>query len=297
MDGATRADTPAKSPTRSQKRTFVGLQFRFTVLMLVLAFTAIALVGGVLVNLAGQLASGQKHDQCLQLASLLAKSAGDLLQAGDTDALQELAERFIVEDGPVFVALTDSSGRVAAACDAQGRRLETLPDPAAEDGRTILGVPTFVPTAPGWDAHVQVTYPINATGPDESGNRRLLGYARVGLGVQNTMRDLTAAIDLFSGISVALLVLIFPLTYVVVHRVVMAINELSWVVRCFANGDLMPGVRSAETTRSGNWLRRFTPWPGNSAASTRRSSPSMPTWKSVSSGGPASCASWPRANR
>jgi diguanylate cyclase (GGDEF)-like protein len=52
------------------------------------------------------------------------------------------------------------------------------------------------------------------------------------------MRDLTAAIDLFSGVSVALLVLIFPVTYVVVHRVVMAINELSRVVRRFASGDL-----------------------------------------------------------
>jgi diguanylate cyclase (GGDEF)-like protein len=52
------------------------------------------------------------------------------------------------------------------------------------------------------------------------------------------MRDLTATIDLFTGISVALLVLAFPLAYLVVHRVVTAVNELSRVVRRFANGDL-----------------------------------------------------------
>ncbi len=233
----TRADQPSRRRDRLQKRTFVGLQFRFTVLILSLACCAITLVGGVLVNLAGQLANRHRRDQCLQLASLLAKSAADALQQGDTEELQALSERFGIEDGPVFVALTDPSGRIVAAADASGQRPEELPEPATVDGEQILGVPALVEASPGWDAHLQVTYPINAAQADDRGARPLLGYARVGVDVHNTMGDLTAAIDLFTGISVALLVLIFPLAYLVMYRVVLPLNDLARTVRRFAQGD------------------------------------------------------------
>ncbi|HUU82768.1 MAG TPA: diguanylate cyclase, partial [Phycisphaerae bacterium] len=226
-----------------QRRTFVGLQFRFTVLMLSLALAAIALVGGVLVNLTSQLASRHKQQQCVQLASLLAKSAAEPLQRKDADSLQSLAERFGVEGGALFVAVANPLGEVVAASDSLGRWVRIQPEAATLNGEETLGVPVFMQALAGWEAHLQVTYPVNGTEPDDSGARPLLGYARVGLEVQNTMRDLTATIDLFTGMSVALLILAFPLAYLVVQRVVFPVNELSRVVRQFASGDL--AARSA----------------------------------------------------
>jgi len=227
---------PERSPLR---RIFLGLQFRFTVLVLGLTVGVAVLVGGLLVDLAGRFATRQETSQCLQLASLLARSSGNLLQLGDLPGLQALAAQSVESESVIFVAFTDPRGRVLAAADGPG----TYPDPSRltsylERDTGILGSPVFVDEGAGQAAHLEVAYPVIAPTANAGGERPLLGYVRAGLSVQHTLRDLAAALDFFSGVSIAVLLVTVPLAYLVVRCVVVPLNDLSRVVRRFSEGEL-----------------------------------------------------------
>lgn len=238
MDSATTAASGQRDQGRSLKRTFLGLQFKFTLLVLCLTLTVAVVVGGSLLDRTGKLAARQKREQCLQLSSLLARSSAGALQRGDLEALQSLAEHFSTGEAIHFVAFTDPAGNPIALADLSGscaRRLQESGRLQPDDG--TLGTPVLVRARDG-EAHLQATYPINSPAANPAGERPLLGYVRVGLNVEPTMRYLTAALDLFSGIVLAAVLLAVPLAYLVVRCVVVPLNELSRVVRRFAEGDL-----------------------------------------------------------
>ncbi|MHC4609834.1 MAG: GGDEF domain-containing protein [Planctomycetota bacterium] len=239
MDVGTAATPDRQRQRRSLRRTFLGLQFKFTLLVLSLALGVAVVVGGLLFDLTGELTGRQKREQCLQLSALLAKSSALAVQLGDREAVQALAEESSAGDDVLFVAFTDPGGSPIAVADPSGICTEVLQNTGLlrpDDG--TLGRPVLVGDPQGADAHLQVTYPVNSPQTDEAGERPLLGYVRVGLDVERAMRLLTAAFDLFSGISIAVLPLAVPLAYILVRCVVVPLNELSRVVQSFAEGDL-----------------------------------------------------------
>ena len=242
-------DTPTDAGLRrrSWRKIFFGLQTRLTALVLGLTLSAGVLVGGLLVDVAGQFTNRQKRDQCLQLSSLLAKSAGSLIQHGDIYALDSLAEHFVNNDSVLFVAFTDLSGNPLVSsglADVEPRDIPKILRPTGDAG--ILGAPVYVDKSPVLGPHLAVTYPVTASADSgHSGHRPLLGYVHVGLNVQRTLRDLAAVFDFFSGVSIIFLMITVPLAYLVVRCMVVPLNELSRVVRRFAEGDLSArsGVR------------------------------------------------------
>jgi diguanylate cyclase (GGDEF)-like protein len=180
---------------------------------------------------------------------LLAKSAADAMQRGDTDSLRALAERSSGGEPVLFVAFTDPTGMPLAVADPTGscsRILEVFGRLRPDDG--TLGTPIVVEGPDAGGVHLQVTYPINSPRVNEQGARPLLGYVRIGFNIELAMRHLAAALDLFSGIVIGAILLAAPLSYLVVRRVVVPLNELSRVVRRFADGDLQArsGVRRSD---------------------------------------------------
>ncbi len=236
MDDHTAASNGPRIPP---KRTWFGLQLRFTILVLGVVLGVAGLVGGSLVDLAGQLAGRQKREQCSQVAALLGKGSSDPIQRGELDALQALADEFAQSASVRFVAITDPRGTVLASADrldSPAERAELLHHWDRHDG--ILGDPALVTRVPGEDAHLEVAYPVIASAPTSSGDRPLLGYVRVALGVRRTVSDLAAAADYSSGVSLAMLLVAVPLTFFLVRGAVVRLNELSRCVRRFARGDL-----------------------------------------------------------
>jgi len=222
-----------------RKRAILGLQLKFTLLVLCLALVVAGVVGGLLFDLTGAMAVRQRREQCLQMSSLAAKCAADALARGDRAFLASLAEQCTATDSVLFVAFTDPAGRVLALADPAG----TCPPDIKQGGRLrpndgTLGHPRLRPATNGRDAHLEVGYPITAAPADEGAERTLLGYTRLGIGVTPAVRRVTATFDLWSGIVLGAVLLAIPLAYLVVRCVVVPIKELSRVVGRFANGDL-----------------------------------------------------------
>ena len=251
MDSGTTAASGQRDERRSLKRTFLGLQFRFTLLVLCLILTVAVVVGGLLLDLTGKLAARQKREQCLQLSSLLARSSAGALQRGDLESLRSLAEHFSTGEAIHFVAFTDPAVNPVALADPSGSCAGRL---QPDDG--TLGRPTLVQAQDG-NAYLLVTYPINSPAANPAGERPLLGYVRVALNVKPTMRYLTAALGLFSGIVLAAVLLAVPLAYVVVRCVVVPLNEVSRAVRRFAEGDLEARTTVQRTDEIGELAEAF----------------------------------------
>jgi len=237
-DSASLESPTGRTPWR---RHFLGLQFRFTLLVLCVALAVGGLIGGLLFELTTELLASQKREQCLQLAALLARSSAPLLESGKSEDLQALADHFTTGDPVRFVLVTDRQGNTLALADPADSCITSSNGPESSrpnDG--TLGRAIFVAERNGQAAHLQTTYPIIApdTSTDPHEQRQLLGYVRVGLNVQGAMHDLAAVFDLSSGISLAGLLLAVPLAYFVVRCVVVPLNGLSRLVRRFAAGDL-----------------------------------------------------------
>jgi diguanylate cyclase (GGDEF)-like protein len=239
VSGKDEQDTSRDDGSRRGRRGLLGLQFRFTVLVLSLTLSVAALVGLVLVDVAGVYASRYKREQCEQVSSLLARCAGPAFARGNAAALQGLAEDFC-DGGPIlFVIFSAIDGRPVAGADASSPWRARLAHVLANTTeQRIVGQPVFVPQQDGVAAHLQATYPVSDPGGSGAGQGSLLGYVSVGLDVQRTMGDLAAAIDLFSGAGISVLILTIPLAYLLVRCVVLPLNELSRTVRRFAAGDL-----------------------------------------------------------
>ncbi|MCP4246600.1 MAG: diguanylate cyclase [bacterium] len=240
------------------QRTFLGLQFRFTVLVLVLALSVGGLTGGLLFDLTGELTGRQERRQCLQTASLLAASAADAFGRGDTNALDVLADELSTGDPIQFVIFADSAGRPVAKADPTSLSSAGLnPEGYVKTDDGTLGQPLLVPDPRGTQGCVHVTYPIIAGASDPSQKRQLLGYLRVGFDVEGATRDLAAVFDLSSGVSIGVLLLAVPLAYLVVRCVVVPLNELSRVVRRFAQGDLKARSSVRRTDEIGDLSSAF----------------------------------------
>ena len=238
MSGDTENNTAGPTLEVPVRRSIFGLQFRFTVLVLCLTLSVVALVGVVLVDLTGQLLSRQKHEQCQQLGLLLARCSGEALARRDSAALESLAREFSADDPILFVTFIDPAGAAVACADASGSVGPGAVPSRQPPGDIMLGHPLFVPRQDRVDAHLEVTYPVDHPHPVGDGDRSPVGYVCVGLDVQRTMGEVASAVDLFSGTGIAVLVVTVPLVYLVIRCIVVPLNELSRTVRRFAQGEL-----------------------------------------------------------
>ncbi|HEY3244278.1 MAG TPA: diguanylate cyclase [Phycisphaerae bacterium] len=182
-----------------------------------------------------------------------------LASPGGRLELQRLVNDQVTGDPLLFLLVTDSSGQRLAGHAVQAQYLRYLdprgqapfsagPDQtprvatsSAEKGAgppAAVGMPTFHAGTDGGPAHLDVVYPIVTQPSGQDGSYRRLGYLRLGLNLDRTMRDLSSAMDLVSGVGIAVVLLTIPLGFLVVRKVVLPLDELSRAMRSFARGDL-----------------------------------------------------------
>ncbi len=226
--------TPQAPPFRSESGGGVGLQLRFTLLVLALMLSLAAMIGIVVVEVVSHTANQQAREECSQLASLLSKGATESLLRGDHSMLQWLADEFCDGDPIVFVRFTNTDGTRLAGVDGF---LGKMSDPKSIPQDDVVGRPIFVDRSSGGPAHFRVTYPISFAGSIDENVKPLLGYVQLGLNVDQTMHDLASSVDLVSGIMIAILAGTIPLAFLVVRFAVVPIKEVSSAVRRFAHGD------------------------------------------------------------
>ncbi len=231
-----------------------GLHFRATCGVVGLTLAMVALVCGLSVKTTRNLTGEAQREQCAQLAEVLAQAAAGAMERGEVQELDSLAHQLMGQDELLFVAFFDAAGQVVATADVDATRLRRTRAQGMTpvQGRT-LGTPVFVPAREGSPAHLDVTYPINQWLAAEGGNARavparppermlLLGYVQLGLNVEHSLQEQSAAMDLVSGTAILIAMVTVPLGFIIVRRIVEPINELSHVTEAFARGQW--GARS-----------------------------------------------------
>ena len=231
-----------------------GLQCRATCWVVGLTFAMVALACWMFVDTTRNLSARAQRQQSTQLAEVLAEAAADPMEHGDEHALDALAHRFTGPDSLLYVTFFSPAGRAVATADVDAARLRrTRVEGMNPITGSTLGTPHFVPAEGMQPAHLDVTYPINRwLGPAEPTTRAtagtprprlaLLGYVRIGLNVERSVRELSASMDLVSGTAILIGIVTVPLGIIIVRRIVEPIDELSTVTDEFARGNL--SVRS-----------------------------------------------------
>src|SRR5262245_57975813 len=95
----------------------LSLQFKATVLLMMLTLGATSSVAVYLLQSSGELANQQGYSQIVQSASLLAKAAAPIMQRNDCEALCALAGESANAAPLLYVIFKDTEGRQLAAAE------------------------------------------------------------------------------------------------------------------------------------------------------------------------------------
>jgi len=222
--------------------SLLSLQFKATVLVVVLTLSVTAAVSGYLLQSSGQLAREQHDEQMVSAAALLAKAASAILAGGDSAELKALAVESANGLPLLYVIFSDAEGKQLAV--AEHRSVQVLQRLQRNESERVPvpGTPVF--HAPSEEAPVflDVTYPINirGDGDDESGGRpsKLVGYVRTGMVANNWQRSMASKLDLVIGVGILATVVAIPLGFLLVRKIVAPLDGLAGAMLRFSQGKL-----------------------------------------------------------
>ncbi|UCF34111.1 MAG: diguanylate cyclase [Phycisphaerales bacterium] len=251
-------DTAPKRPLTWHRlwEAACSLQCKATVLVVALTLLVSACVSGYLLRSSVRLAHSQQNEQLVQLAARIALGAGEMLQAGDRQALEDLASGEAHSAPLVYVSITNLDGRtIAAARDREADWVDFLR--LGETGRRALpGTPIRFKATPTNPPYLEVVYPVTVEStPTNFVNEkvpRLLGHVRAGMSVENWERELSRKVDLLIGLGILATAVAIPLGFLVVRRITAPLREVSDAMTRFSRGELhvrSPSRRNDEIGR------------------------------------------------
>lgn len=233
----------------SEKRTWFdralpgvrSLQFKATVLVTVLTLSVATTAVLYLLRSSDRLAQRERDEHVIHTASLLATATAEVLQLGDREALDRLAEDSADGRPLLYVVFYDAKGEQLAAADtAKGEILETLSH--HESTKPIVsGFAEVDGDAREKSAFLDVTYPVTvATPPSPGGGPRqeLIGYVRMGMYADRWADSISSHIDMMIGIGVLSTLLVVPLGFLLIRRITKPLENLAGAMHEFAHGNL-----------------------------------------------------------
>src|SRR3990172_2296320 len=231
--------------------SLLSLQFKATVLVVVLTLSVTAAVSGYLLQSSGRLAREQHDEQMISAAALLAKAAGAILAGGDPAELKALAVESANGLPLLYVIFADADGKQLAVAEHRSVHVLQRLQRNESERVPVPGTPVF--HAPSEEAPVflDVTYPINIRGDGDDGgeNRppKLVGYVRTGMVANNWQRSMASKLDLVIGVGILATVVAIPLGFLLVRKIVAPLDGLAGAMLRFSQGKL--DVRSPVTRR------------------------------------------------
>ncbi|MBI1825961.1 MAG: diguanylate cyclase [Planctomycetes bacterium] len=229
--------------------SILSLQFKATVLLLMLTLGATSSVAAYLLHSSGELANQQGYSQIVQSASLLAKAAAPMMQRYDCEALAALAGESANAAPLLYVIFRDTEGRQLAAAEHRNARvLQRLQRDATESvpvpGASVLQTPGNQEVV-----FFDVTYPVSLRSGDDDQSRSvtLLGYVRTGMIANSWQQTMARKLDMIIGVGLLATVAALPLTLLLVRRIARPLDSLADVMLKFSTGRL--DTRSAVRRR------------------------------------------------
>jgi diguanylate cyclase (GGDEF)-like protein len=232
---ASSADRP--TPWRRLFQHATSLQFKATVLVVILTLAVTTVVAGYLLRQGGQLVREQHQAQLTNAAGVLAKAVAVTLAKDDLPALNSLLTQAASGTPLLYVIVSDVEGRQLAV--AEDRRLRVL-ERLQRDEREKAPVPGRPGVVAGTDQapiFLDITYPITIVPDeedfDEAPGVTLVGYLRTGMMANQWERSMASRLDLLIGVGLLAAAAAIPLGFLVIRRIIAPLDGLAdAMVRC-----------------------------------------------------------------
>lgn len=241
------AETPAQhglSP-RLWSRATTSVQFKATMLFVLLTLAVTGGVTGYLLSYSARLVRDEAEVHLVQVASLLADAVAPALERADVEQLQTLAASATKRLPQATVLITDINGSVLAR---EGQAVDEIPQ-VIQVSNVSADLPPgvrLIEQGNGTLRLLEVKYPVRrraaGDGPSLDGTP-LLGYVQVAAPTNYWERSMASRLDLLIGVGVILVAAIVLLGFLLVRRFTAPIESLANSMTRFAAGELT--VRSA----------------------------------------------------
>ncbi len=233
------------SPLRGARRvldSLSSLQFKATVLVVVLTLAVTAAVAGYILRTSGRLAREQHDAQTVNAAGLLAKVAAAIITSGRQDELKALAVESANGQPLLYVIFSNPQGEQLAVAEHRNAHVLQRLKRNESERVPVPGTPVFHPESSAAPVFLDVTYPItdreeiDADGTSRPG--KLLGYVRTGMIANHWHQTMASRLDLVIGVGILATVAAIPLGFLLVRKIVTPLDGLADAMLRFSQGRL-----------------------------------------------------------
>jgi signal transduction histidine kinase len=236
-----------------------GLQCRSTILLAFVVAAATGLSGALYFRIVSRLTLQRAQIHARELAKSLAVASVEPMLDSDRAALLRIAQQLGSDERLAYVAFADVSGRILAGSQhGQGQLKRWL----FEDGERISVEPLNKPVLLSdreLGPRVDIVWPIEETAENtkELTARPVLGFVRLGLSLTEPERQLAAVARQVSAISIGIALLMVPLGFEIVRRIVAPLSQLAKAARALKLGQLHTRVRIERNDEIGDLANSF----------------------------------------
>ena len=251
VQGVPSPQAEGSGPARPQGvKALTSLQCKATLLIVFLTLGVTAAVSAYLLRYGNQLVRAEQTGNLIQAASLLAQAVQPALADGDRGRIEEVVGRMANGVSIVFAAVADADGNtIASVKHPRARGIPAIFAFGHTAGQSA-GIRTAVPNTNAISSFLEITYPVShrgVSGPYGTPVPSLLGDVRVGMVADSWERSMVGLLDWIIGIGMIAAVIVVPLGFLLVRRIVGPIEELADTMTLFADGRL--DVRSSVSRR------------------------------------------------
>lgn len=217
-----------------------GLQFRTTLLLTCVVLAATGLTGVMYLRISARLTLAETKRHTRDMATALALVTADAVEHKDRRLLARVAHEFAPNKEVSYLIFTDPAGDPLATYQrGAGKVTHLLRDEAGQFSVAPINQPELF-SNPTSGTGVDVVYPVTAM-TDASDPKQLsatVGYVRLGISLDSAEARLAEVLRNVIGLAVGITLLMVPLGYEVVRRLVGPIHRLSDAAQAFASGNL-----------------------------------------------------------
>jgi len=236
-----------------------GLQFRSTILLTAVVAMASALTGMLYLHVTSRLMVERGKTRTRLLAKSIAVSSAAPLKARDHDELLKVAQNLMEHQHIVYVAFADVDGTIVAGAQLGAGHITHW---LYGDGNRIAVQPVDQPALVSDErlgSRIDVVYPVEDLSPDAKSMvvRPIIGFVRLGVNMAPDEKTLFGVARQVTGIALGVVLLMVPLGFEIVRRIVAPINEISRASLELAGGRLDTRVGVQRSDEIGRLAQSF----------------------------------------
>lgn len=244
------------------RRALFGLQLRTTVLLSGLVLAAVSLTSGMHLKISSHLAAGEASRHARELAKALSTGCAMDVESGNSEALIDISRRMVSEGELSYLLFLDVTGNLLAGQQKGEGNVASL---MLSDGERFSVEPidrpalrTHAKAGPGID----IVFPVTSNKSTMSdfapaSLKPTIGYVRLGLSLNEAGETIAQNVRRVAGVSIGITLLMVPLGFELVRRVIAPVNRLSDAASKLAGGDLSIRVPEDRSDEIGDLSRSF----------------------------------------